>query len=53
LMKGIDLNGRGLLAVNVKDKVAWDIMSDYAEGKKVKEVRAVETRNLVKQRVAQ
>ena len=31
LMKSKDLNGRGFLTVNVKDKVAWGIMGEYAE----------------------
>jgi len=45
------LDGRALLAVNVKDEVAWKIMTDYAEKEKSKQIGMVETRKQVEKRV--
>ncbi len=42
LVKGSDLDGKGILAINLKDNMAWEIMSEYRED--VKAVNAVETR---------
>jgi len=38
-------NGRGLLAVNTKDDVAWDIMCDNGEKEREKRVSVVQTRS--------
>ena len=50
-VNGEQLDGRALLAVNVKDEVAWKIMMDYAEKERSNKIGMVESRRQVKERV--
>ena len=50
MVNGEQLDGRALLAVNVKDEVAWKIMTDYAKKERSKQIGMVETRRQVEWR---
>ena len=48
LVKGSDLDGKGILAVDLRDKEAWEIMCEFRE--KSLEINCVETRQQRKER---
>ena len=48
LVKGSDIDGKGILAVDLRDKEAWEIMCEFRE--KSLEINCVETRQQRKER---